>query len=279
VTVREAPAAGEHAPSAAISTFIASDGAALAYRFDGPVDAPVLMLSNSLGTAMEMWAPQVGPLARAFRILRYDSRGHGRSAAPMGPYSIERLGLDALELIGGLKVGPVHFCGLSMGGMVGQWLAIHAPEALNRLVLSNTAASLGPASAWQARIDAIERHGIEAVSSVVRDRWFSAQAAPTVIAFGTAMVLATDPQGYAACCAAIRDMDQRAGLARIRKPTLVIAGAADVATPPERAAELVNAIAGARLQTLDAGHLSNLEQPIAFNEVVTRFFTEAAVDE
>lgn len=267
-----------HAPSACedVSTLVASDGCTLAYRFDGPVEAPVLMLSNSLGTAMHMWAPQIAPLTRTFRVLRYDSRGHGRSAAPAGSYSIERLGLDALELIRGLDVRRTHFCGLSMGGMVGQWLAIHAPETLNRLVLSNTAACLGPAAGWQARIDAVERGGMDAVSGVVRDRWFSAQAAPDLVSLGVSMVLATNPQGYAACCAAIRDMDQRADLARIRAPTLVIAGAADAATSPEHAAELASAIAGARLQTLDAGHLANLEQPTAFSDALARFLVEAA---
>ena len=122
------------------------DGCRLAWRFDGPVDAPVLLLSNSLGTTMEMWAPQIAVWARRFNVLRYDSRGHGDSDAPAGAYSMDRLGRDAVELLDGLGLDRVHFCGLSMGGMVGQWLAVHAPDRLDRLVLANTSAYMGPPS-------------------------------------------------------------------------------------------------------------------------------------
>ncbi len=256
--------------------FTSSDGARINYRFDGPPAAPVLMLAHSLGATLEMWTPQVDALTRTFRLLRYDSRGHGSSDVPAGPYSIERLGLDALELVAGLEVGPVHFCGLSMGGMVGQWLGIHASAALRRLILSNTAAILGPPEAWQCRIDTVLANGMGAISSVVLERWFSADCgrhAPGVVQLGMDMLLATAAEGYAACCAAIRDMDQRPGLPSVRVPTLVLAGSLDVATPARCSEEIARCIPGARLETLHAAHLSNLECPSEFNQWVLDFLS------
>jgi 3-oxoadipate enol-lactonase len=250
------------------------DGCRIAYRLDGPEDAPVLMLSNSLGTAMAMWEPQMVAFAERFRVLRYDSRGHGGSDAPAGSYSIDRLGRDVIELLDALGIARVTFCGLSKGGMVGQWLGWRAPERLERLVLANTSAYMGPPEGWDARIRAVVTGGMSAMTDAVMQRWFrpgflenDADASAAV----RTMLLATSAGGYAGCCAAIRDMDQRALLPLITVPTLVIGGAEDPATPMEHSEQLVHGIAGARLVVLEAAHLSNVEQPAAFAEAVLSF--------
>ncbi|OBS10969.1 3-oxoadipate enol-lactonase [Acidihalobacter prosperus] len=246
----------------------------LHYRLEGPVDAPVLVLSNSLGAALEMWQPQMAALSERFRVLRYDTRGHGRSSVPPGPYSIERLGHDVLGLLDALDIERAHFCGLSMGGMTGIWLGIHAAERLERLVLCNTAARLGDADGWNARIREVGEGGMNALVGATMERWFTAAFRAHARAECTAiqaMFNATDPAGYAACCAAIRDMDQRAGLGRIGTPTLLIGGEQDPVTPPECTHELVAAIPGASLAMLDAAHLSNVEAAAAFTRSVIEF--------
>lgn len=235
-----------------------------------------LMLSNSLGTDAEMWAPQVEAFRSRFNVLCYDSRGHGASGAPAGPYSIERLAEDALSLLDALGIERVHFCGLSQGGLVGQWLAVNAPERIDHLVLANTAAYLGPASAWDERIALVLAQGMESVVEVVLARWltpaFRERAAAQVAAV-RAMLLATPPVGYAGCCAALRDIDLRGSACRIAVPTLLVSGAVDPATPPERMSELAAAISGSKLVQLDSAHLSNIEQPQAFNRAVLEFLT------
>ena len=250
------------------------DGCRLAWRFDGPVDAPVLLLSNSLGTTMEMWAPQIAVWARRFNVLRYDSRGHGDSDAPAGAYSMDRLARDAVELLDGLGLDRVHFCGLSQGGMVGQWLAVHAPDRLDRLVLANTSAYMGPPSGWQARIDAVRVNGMEPIAEASLGRWFTPRfrmSAPAAVAPIRAMLLACDPVGYAGCCAAIRDMDQRPTVGLNRTPTLVIAGTEDPSTTPADGAFLANSAGQGTLLTIPAAHLSNIERPDIFGNAVTEF--------
>lgn len=252
------------------------NGTRLHYRFDGPEDAPVLLLSNSLGTDLSMWDGQVASFSRYFRLLRYDSRGHGRSAAPEGPYSIDTLGQDALGLLDAVGVSRAHFCGLSKGGMVGQWLAVNAPARIDRLVLCNTSAHLPPRSLWDERIAAVTEGGIEAVADGVIERWFTAgfrNAHDEDVARVRAMLLATNPAGYAACCAAIRDMDQRDSAPAITALTMIVVGAHDPATPPAHGRFLQHAIHGSRLATLDAAHLSNIEAAAAFNQAVVTFLT------
>lgn len=259
-----------------MSDFItAGDGCRIAYRLEGPEAAPVLLLSNSLGTAMEMWAPQIPALARSFRVLRYDSRGHGQSDAPAGAYSMDRLGRDVIEMLDALSVSKVLFCGLSKGGMVGQWLGIRAPERLERLVLVNTSPFMGPPSSWDSRIAAVHQGGLAALVDAVLDRWFTPAFLATPkeqIAPVRAMLTATDPGGYAGCCAAIRDMDMRPILGLIATPTLVIGGSEDPATPPPHSELLARAIPGARLEMLPAAHLSNVEQAEAFTAAVLDHF-------
>ena len=182
----------------------------LFYLLDGPEDRPVVMFSNSVGSDLGMWDTQVPSVSKRFRVLRYDSRGHGRSDAPQGPYTIDRLGLDAAMLIDGLGLRQVSFCGLSKGGMVGMWLGANAPHMLNRLVLANTSSNLGPPEFWDERIRVAQADGMAALADVVINRWFTPefiQRAPGEIDRCRRMLVATPADGYAACCAAIRDMD------------------------------------------------------------------------
>jgi 3-oxoadipate enol-lactonase len=256
----------------------AGDGCRLAYRLDGPEDAPVLMLSNSLGTTHEMWSPQMSAFSGQFRVLRYDTRGHGASDAPSGAYSIDRLGRDAVELLDALNIEHVWFCGLSMGGMIGQWLGSHVPERLAGLILANTAAYMGPPSGWQARIATVREHGMAALTEAVLQRWFTPDfiaKSPQAVAPVRAMLLACDPAGYIGCCSAIRDMDQRLTARVIAVPTLLISGARDPATPPADAALLNAAIEGSRIVSLEAAHLSNIEQAEEFTEAVMAFVAGA----
>lgn len=258
----------------AIDYVVVDDGRRIAVRVDGAVDRPPLLLSNSLGTTFRMWDAQMPALSQAFRVIRYDSRGHGQSDAPAGDYSIARLAADALAVLDSLHIEKAAFVGLSKGGMVGQWLGAHAPERLTRLVLANTAAWMGPPQAWQARIEAVLKDGMGAVTEAVLERWFTPgfrDAAPEAVAPVRDMLLATAPEGYAGCCAAIRDMDQRASLPAIRVPTLVIGGLQDPATPPAKAEEIAAGVADAKLVMLDAAHLSNIEQPEAFNAALVGF--------
>lgn len=247
------------------------DGCRIAYRFDRQAEGPVLLLSNSLGTTMDMWAPQMPVLSGHFRVLRYDSRGHGQSDAPAGAYSMDQLGRDVIEMLDALSIPAVSFCGLSKGGMVGQWLGVRAPERLNRLVLANTSPFMGPPSGWDARIATITAGGMSAIADAVLERWFTpgfrSANEPTVSAV-LAALKATDAQGYAGCCAAIRDMDMRPILSVVATPTLVIGGSDDPATPPDQAELLARSIPGAALRMLPAAHLSSIEQPGAFGELL-----------
>ncbi|MEE3624185.1 3-oxoadipate enol-lactonase [Nitrospirillum sp. BR 11752] len=250
------------------------DGCNMSYRIEGPADAPPLVLSNSLGTAMAMWEPQMAALTRHYRVIRYDSRGHGASDAPAGPYTMERLGQDVLSLLDELDIYRVRFCGLSKGGMVGQWLGINAGQRLERLVLANTAAYMGPPQGWQGRMDLVTAQGMGAVTEAVIERWFTPgfiAAEPEAVDRVRRLLLATQPQGYVGCCAAIRDMDQRPQLPAIAVPTLVIGGTQDPATPPEKAEELHAAIKDSQLVMLNAAHLSNVEQAEAFTEALLTF--------
>ena len=234
----------------------------------------MLLLSNSLGTDMDMWAPQLATWTQAFRVLRYDHRGHGASDAPAGGYSIDRLGRDVIELLDALDLERVDFCGLSLGGMTGQWLGIREPRRIRRLILANTSSFMGPPSAWDARIALVREQGMAPLAQASVERWFTAAFAATgqaAIAPIAAMLQATNAQGYAGCCAAIRDMDMRGTVALVETPTLIIGGTQDPATPPPHGEALAKAIAGARLLMLEAAHLANVEQADAFGRAVTDF--------
>jgi 3-oxoadipate enol-lactonase/4-carboxymuconolactone decarboxylase len=254
----------------------------LHYEFDGDPRLPVLMLCNSLGTTLDMWAPQMPAFLSHFRVLRYDTRGHGQSEVTPGEYSIEQLGRDAVALLDHLGIERVTFCGLSMGGMTGMWLGVNRPERVWRLVLANTGAKVGDPAIWASRFEAVRAGGMAAITPSVLDRWFTARyqkLAPGEVDQVRAMLLATSPDGYIANGAAVRDMDQRAELPKIKVPTLVIAGTYDGSTPPELGRAVAQAIEGARYVELDAAHLSNWEQAGAFSSAVLSFVLDSGLNE
>ncbi|HET8925769.1 MAG TPA: 3-oxoadipate enol-lactonase [Candidatus Acidoferrum sp.] len=244
------------------------------YLLEGPAGAPVLMFSNSLGTNYAMWDGQAIELQKKFRIVRYDTRGHGESAVTPGPYSIEQLAKDVLGLLDELHLDPVHFCGLSMGGMIGMWLGANAPHRLNKLVLCNTAAKIGTAETWNSRIEAVRKGGMKAIASAVIERWLTAEFRkkdPVAVASTLKILEQTNPEGYAACCAAVRDFDYRDELGKIRVSTQVISGTHDPATPAADGRYLAEQIPSARFAALNAAHLSNIEERDRFNHEVTAF--------
>jgi 3-oxoadipate enol-lactonase len=237
----------------------------LHHTFAGPEGAGVVVLSNSLGTTLEMWEPQAGALAREWRLLRYDLRGHGRSPVPETPYSIADLGSDLIGLLDRNGIERASLCGVSLGGMVSMWVAAHAPERVDRLVLCSTSAIMGPPESWTERAALVRRAGTGAVADSVVARWFTpafAVAEPEVVAAIRGQLAASPPEGYAGCCEAIREMDQRPDLPSITAPTLVIAAEADPSTPPSHARTIAGLIPGARLEMLHRGaHLVNVEAP------------------
>src|ERR1700686_1725091 len=250
------------------------DGCTIHAEIEGPERAPVLMMSNSLGTNLQMWDEQVAPLTRHFRLVRYDRRGHGKSGAPKGPYTMERLGRDVLAVLDALKIKKTNWCGLSMGGMVGQWLGANAPDRVEKLVLSNTNFNYADKAPWADRIKFVQEKGLAALVDPNMERWFTEgfrKSHPQVIARMKEIFLATNPVGYIASCEAIRDMDFTISNPRITAPTLVIVGKQDPATPPAAGEAIAKAIKGAKLVALDAAHISNIEQPKAFTEAALNF--------
>ena len=253
---------------------INADGCQIHVEVEGPERVPVLMLSNSLGTTLQMWDAQVAPFTRHFRLVRYDRRGHGKSGYPKGPYTMERLGRDVLAVLDGLGLKTVNWCGLSMGGMVGQWLGANAPERIERMVITNTSSYFPDKTAWNERLKLVQEKGIAAFAAPNMTRWFTKgflERAPQTVARIQEMFAATPLEGYLACGAAVRDMDHRELLPKISVPTLVIAGKHDGATPPEANEYISKHIAGAKFALVDAAHLSNVEQPEAYTAAVLGF--------
>ncbi|WP_020656521.1 3-oxoadipate enol-lactonase [Massilia niastensis] len=250
------------------------NGTLLHYRCQGKPAMPTVVLSNSLGTELGMWEDLAYRLARHFHVLRYDTRGHGASASPAGPYSLDLLGRDVLGLLDALDIARAHFVGLSMGGAIGQWLGVHAPHRLERLVLANTAARIGTPEGWRARAAAVRATGMEEIAAGSPGRWFTpgfVQAQPDLVGAMQANLRQADPEGYAACCDALADADLREAIVRIPVPTLVIAGALDPVTTVADARFMQEAIPGASLASVPASHLSNLEVPELFAETVDAF--------
>ncbi len=240
----------------------------------GPDHAPPLMLSNSLGTNLHMWDGQMAALTQAYRVIRYDSRGHGRSVVSNGPYAIAQLGQDALHIMDALNLTKVRWCGLSKGGMVGMWLLTHGGHRIERAVLANTSPRMGPPHNWNTRLKAVSTMGMAGIRQGVIDRWFTPEfqaSSPEAVARVAAMIETTPAAGYAACCSAIRDMDQREALRRVTLPTLVIVGTRDPATPPDHGEMIRDAIPDAALVRLEAAHLSNIERPALFTRAMMDF--------
>ncbi|MGA3141234.1 MAG: 3-oxoadipate enol-lactonase [Xanthobacteraceae bacterium] len=253
---------------------ISADGTAIHVEVEGPQDAPVLMLSNSLGTNLHMWDDQVPALTRHFRLVRFDRRGHGGSAVPKGPYSIERLGRDALAVMDGLGIAKVNWCGLSMGGMEGMWLGANAASRIDKLILSNTASYFPDRTMWDGRIEVARDKGLVALVDGTIERWFTAEfrrRSPQAVARIREMFLATEVEGYVGCGAAIRDMDNRSLLAKVSVPTLVIAGRHDMGTTLEAGQFIAEHIPGAKLAVMETAHIANVEQPQLYTDTVLGF--------
>lgn len=248
---------------------------ALNVAVDGEANAPALLLAHPLGAALHVWDGLVPALAKQFRVIRYDARGHGQSSVPPGPYALADLAGDALAVLDALGVEKAHVLGQSMGGAIGQWLAIHAPQRLKKLILANTSAHFPDPAGWNARIRSARDKGMAELAPAVTQRWLTAPfraAQPEVAARIEAMLRASPPEGYAATCSALRDLDLRDAILRAAPvPALVIVGDSDASSPPERGAALAAALPGARLATLQAAHLSSVERPAEFLGAVTEF--------
>jgi 3-oxoadipate enol-lactonase len=252
------------------------------YEFVGPASAPVIMLSHSLATSLKVWEPQMATLVRDFRVLRYDALGHGGTSVPHGPYTLEQLAGQAGGLLDALKIDRVHFLGLSMGGMISQTLALLRPRLLISQVLCGSS-SRTPAEAqplWQERIKIAESEGMEPLVEPTIGRWFTPpfrQAHPEIIEGVRGMIRATAPQGYSACCHAIAALDLTERIHAIKVPTLILAGAEDPGMPPAISRAIHEQIAGSEMVVIpSASHLSNTEQPEAFNRAVTSFLDRLA---
>jgi 3-oxoadipate enol-lactonase len=242
------------------------------YELAGPSDAPVLMLSGSLGSTLRMWDPQADALADRFRVLRYDHRGHGESAVPEGPYAMADLAGDALALLDQLSIERVAFCGLSLGGMVGIWLGANAPQRLTSLTLCCTTAHFDDPAGYLDRAAAVRAEGTASIAAGVVERWFTPDFASRhhdVVERAAGMIYMTPDEGYACCAEAIADWDGRELLGQIRVPTLVIGGAHDPATPVTPHSETIAAwVPGAKLEVLDAAHLATIEQAERANALI-----------
>jgi len=246
----------------------------IAYTLDGPAAAPLLVLSNSLGTTMAMWDSQAEILQQQYRVLRYDTRGHGRSLISAAPCTLQTLGQDVLHMLDALEIENFHFCGISMGGLTGLWLAIHGGGRLQKLVVADSAARIGSADGWRARAQLVQDSGMDTVADGAAGRWFTPAfiaRAPQLVQQYVAALRTVNPAGYAACCLALADADLRSELAAIKAPTLLIAGVHDAVTTAAEARFMQGAIAGAQYAELDAAHLSNIEASADFNKLLLQF--------
>jgi len=243
----------------------------------GPEEGPVLILSNSLGTTLEMWEEQAAAFSSTYRVVRYDTRGHGGSPVTPGPYTFDGLGDDVLAIMDGLGIHRAAFCGISMGGHTALWLALHAPERFTGVAVCNSAAKIGAASAWEERAAAVRKDGVSAMKALAESspqRWFTdafVQAEPQKVAQAQSWIAGIHPEGYAACCEALAQSDLRAELGRISIPVLLLAGESDPVTTVADAESMQKAIAGSKIATVPASHLSNLEAPQAFDQALAAF--------
>ena len=248
------------------------------YELVGPHDAPVLVLSHALGTNLTLWEQQVDSLEGSFRIVRYDAPGHGNSPALKGPYTLSLLASDVITLLDELGVIRAHFCGVSMGGIIGQYLAVHHPERIASVVLSNTAAKIGTAQKWDRRIQLVAEAGMAAVVEEVLQDWFSApfrHLHPSIAASLTIALKATSPEGYIGCCQALRDADLSQQIEQVKAPTLIIAGTEDKATTMASAQFLQQKIRGSQLVALNCAHLACVEAASAFTDHLNGFLMGA----
>lgn len=261
------------------STVIKTKTGEFAIAIDGPQEAPVLIFSNSLGTTLDMWQPQVDALAKTHRVIRYDTRGHGGSVITTGPYQFSDLGADVLALMDALAIEKAAFCGVSMGGHTGLWLAAHAAERFSHFIVCNTAAKIGTAEAWHDRASLVRQGGQAAMEQLAQSspqRWFSSsfiESHPEVVAMAQSWVRSIDAEGYAACCEALAESDLRQDLAQITTATLVVGGTEDPVTTMADAEFMQQHIRWAQLEAIKASHLSNIEGAAAFNRALLQFLT------
>lgn len=250
------------------------EGLTLHYEVAGDHERPWVFFSNSLGANLSMWERQLAAFSGSFQVLRYDTRGHGQSSVPPGPYTVEQLARDVLALADHVGAKCFHFCGLSMGGLIGQWLALNAPQRLEKLVLCDTAARIGSPETWSDRTRTVENGGIGAIVEGGLQRWFTQrffQDHGDIVDQFRSMILSAIPPGYIANCMAIRHADFRSSVHAVSVPTLVVCATHDPVTTVADAQFLVDSIRGAQMLELDAAHLSSVEQADVFNREVIRF--------
>ena len=244
------------------------------YATFGDSSNPALLFSNSLGTSYHMWQPQIDVLQTEYFIICYDTRGHGKSSAPKGPYTLDQLGQDVIDLLDHLNIDKAFFCGISMGGMTGQWLAINRPDRFHHLMLCNTAAKIGNEAAWRDRAQLVREQGLDPIAATAALRWFTAgfiDSYPDVVAALSSALAAGSSEGYASCCEALATADTREQLKGIRVPVTVLAGIEDPVTTVADGQYMVDHIPNATLATIDASHISNIEQPEAFNKLIKQY--------
>jgi 3-oxoadipate enol-lactonase len=250
----------------------------IAWRVDGPADAPALLLLGSLGTTSEIWRPQIQPLTSDRRVIRLDTRGHGQSDASAGHFTLDDLGADALSVLEAAGAEQAAVCGVSLGGMTAMWLAAHAPERISTLIAVSTGLKIGVRATWEERVQQVRAGGTEAVADASMGRWFTQRfrdAHPDVVMWCRAMLSGCPTDGYVSCCGILMDADLHAAAPHITSPTLVLVGREDPVTPPASAREIADHITGARLLTLDASHICAVELPEEFNRAVSGFLNEA----
>ena len=254
---------------------IAENGSVrLHYEMSGSGSREVLAFSNSLGSSLQMWDKVMPRLDRRFRVLRYDTRGHGLSSVPPGPYTINRMGHDLLFLLDHLGIERVNLCGLSLGGMVAMWTGIYAPQRVRRVILANTGARIGSPEMWDQRIATVQDSGMASLAEAILERWFTPpyrSRHPAEMESIRSMIAATDPAGYVECCGVLRDTDLREEIATITVPALVIAGTHDPATPPSEGRALYAGMRNSKYVELDASHLSAWERAEEFADAVCAF--------
>ncbi|AXY57644.1 3-oxoadipate enol-lactonase [Acinetobacter chinensis] len=251
-----------------------SNDAEINYQTFGDENNPAIVFSNSLGTKFTMWQPQIDTLQNDFYVICYDTRGHGQSSAPQGPYTIDQLGQDVINLLDHLNIKKASFCGISMGGLTGQWLAIHKPEYFNHVIVCNTAAKIGQEQAWNERASLVREQGLQPIAATAASRWFTERFIQSQIAVVESLsndLAAGSAEGYANCCEALAKADLREKLKNISVPVLVIAGLQDPITTVADGQFMVDRIPDSQLAEINASHISNIEQPEAFNDILKTF--------
>lgn len=249
----------------------------LNYATFGNSSNPALLFSNSLGTSYHMWQPQIDALQTDYFIICYDTRGHGASSAPAGPYSFDQLGQDVIDLLDHLNIDKAFFCGISMGGMTGQWLAIHYPKRFYHLMLCNTAAKIGTEVAWQDRALLVRTEGLSTIAETAATRWFTSSFIannPDIVSNLSNELAAGSAEGYASCCEALSIADTREHLKTITAPVTVIAGSEDPITTITDGQYMADNIPNAVLNTINASHISNIEQPEVFNQFIHKYLSQ-----